>query len=821
MTATSAIVIPSLPPLDFEDHETHPHHDLLNGLRGHMSDIHGAPKTTTVKSMTDQTAQYVEALKREAFGSHVDRDVGEDRKPASTGEKLVTEILDDPHAVRVDGGTEKYFRSNDRAIADNQQHLNERSLSTGTFGSGEGNSGQMLSNRQAHLSQQESDITAGKGSFGAESQTRSHPNTIEETTPTAQINPFHRLSYPDGSSPPWIAKPLAESDGFTHAESALAPLVHIKRVSRDTVVLVPGTPATDQIQPTSSSLDYASYKVHSGQQLQITNGHLAVVETTEEKKVGFFSKFERAFGRGTESNQQSPSPINGSHSATSQSNISADFLPQHLPGDQSNEVHGNAPPSPPISNHENGIEHATVPAPLQENRALLSSFPNPFQQPLSLQRGSLGYPPLTRDGDATVGGELALSPRSRPNSLFAGPPADLSIQRSISGQSFTSEPEPIEDEPGSIRRQPPRRPSINTSMLEVPVAGVSDVSANSSPTNSMATPADRTVVLAPPVLTGTTRSGSIAAIKRGIGKSPSATGSGRNSVAGASTNDAENRVSSPASFQASGRRLSADRHSHKGRSSMDQNSQNSLGLGIPSNPAQGTSYLSASVSQPLSLAPPIMPERRNTTSGPSSPRATSRSPLMTSQSQLQVPQSPTGSTNFGGGLLGARKRQMTDVPGLDGSALDPDILAEADRLRKERMNRRQRQKSGSEEEPPRLDADGAPPSQPSAEEANGEASVARFESHLKQKERQMANDIERVMVGNLIGEDHVNYVLMYNMLTGIRIGVSMVIPASCSTQVFFCLLTDCALQVSRCQAKMKRPVTDADYTAKHKYSFDM
>lgn len=29
----------------------------------------------------------------------------------------------------------------------------------------------------------------------------------------------------------------------------------------------------------------------------------------------------------------------------------------------------------------------------------------------------------------------------------------------------------------------------------------------------------------------------------------------------------------------------------------------------------------------------------------------------------------------------------------------------------------------------------------------------------------------KVLVGNLIGEDHVNYVLMYNMLTGIRIGV--------------------------------------------------
>ena len=54
-----------------------------------------------------------------------------------------------------------------------------------------------------------------------------------------------------------------------------------------------------------------------------------------------------------------------------------------------------------------------------------------------------------------------------------------------------------------------------------------------------------------------------------------------------------------------------------------------------------------------------------------------------------------------------------------------------------------------------------------------------------------------VLVGNLIGQDHANYVLMYNMLTGIRIGVS------------------------RCQAKMARPITDADYTARHKFSFDI
>ncbi|BGP08068.1 Phosphatidylinositol-4-phosphate 5-kinase [Rhodotorula toruloides] len=54
-----------------------------------------------------------------------------------------------------------------------------------------------------------------------------------------------------------------------------------------------------------------------------------------------------------------------------------------------------------------------------------------------------------------------------------------------------------------------------------------------------------------------------------------------------------------------------------------------------------------------------------------------------------------------------------------------------------------------------------------------------------------------VLVGNLIGQDHANYVLMYNMLTGIRIGVS------------------------RCQAKARRPLTDADYTARHKFSFDI
>ncbi|SPO28601.1 related to phosphatidylinositol-4-phosphate 5-kinase [Ustilago trichophora] len=68
----------------------------------------------------------------------------------------------------------------------------------------------------------------------------------------------------------------------------------------------------------------------------------------------------------------------------------------------------------------------------------------------------------------------------------------------------------------------------------------------------------------------------------------------------------------------------------------------------------------------------------------------------------------------------------------------------------------------------------------------------------RDRDRERDEDAEpKVLVGNLIGEGHANYVLMYNMLTGIRIGVS------------------------RCQAKMKRPLCDADFTAKHKFTFDI
>lgn len=73
---------------------------------------------------------------------------------------------------------------------------------------------------------------------------------------------------------------------------------------------------------------------------------------------------------------------------------------------------------------------------------------------------------------------------------------------------------------------------------------------------------------------------------------------------------------------------------------------------------------------------------------------------------------------------------------------------------------------------------------------------------LERRQHQLSTHSQRetfksVAVGNLIGEDHVNYILMYNMLAGIR---------TC---------------VSRCQAKIKRPLAPDDFTASHKYTFDI
>lgn len=58
-------------------------------------------------------------------------------------------------------------------------------------------------------------------------------------------------------------------------------------------------------------------------------------------------------------------------------------------------------------------------------------------------------------------------------------------------------------------------------------------------------------------------------------------------------------------------------------------------------------------------------------------------------------------------------------------------------------------------------------------------------------------DEDRVVVGNKVDQNHENWVMAYNMLTGIR------------------------FTVSRTNAKIDRPLTIADFEARHKFSFDM
>ncbi|KIM35671.1 hypothetical protein M413DRAFT_79140 [Hebeloma cylindrosporum] len=107
------------------------------------------------------------------------------------------------------------------------------------------------------------------------------------------------------------------------------------------------------------------------------------------------------------------------------------------------------------------------------------------------------------------------------------------------------------------------------------------------------------------------------------------------------------------------------------------------------------------------------------------------------------------------------------VLGEGGIELASDIEIHAEKIRRERMSKRAKQQQ------------------------EAEAALTRAAIDVKEVVQ------DTPLVGNLIGEGHVNYVLMYNMLTGIRIGVS------------------------RCQAKIKRPLSDEDFTARHKFSFDI
>ena len=71
------------------------------------------------------------------------------------------------------------------------------------------------------------------------------------------------------------------------------------------------------------------------------------------------------------------------------------------------------------------------------------------------------------------------------------------------------------------------------------------------------------------------------------------------------------------------------------------------------------------------------------------------------------------------------------------------------------------------------------------------------QKRASRRKRKEDEDEDRVVVGTKVDQGHVNWVTAYNMLTGIR------------------------FTVSRTNAKIDRELTDADFTARHKFSFDI
>lgn len=88
------------------------------------------------------------------------------------------------------------------------------------------------------------------------------------------------------------------------------------------------------------------------------------------------------------------------------------------------------------------------------------------------------------------------------------------------------------------------------------------------------------------------------------------------------------------------------------------------------------------------------------------------------------------------------------------------------------------------------------------DEVPPDGDVARWTETIRQKrasrrQKKEEEEDDRVVVGTKVDMNHVNWVTAYNMLTGIR------------------------FTVSRTNAKIDRELADADFDAKHKFSFDM
>jgi len=125
--------------------------------------------------------------------------------------------------------------------------------------------------------------------------------------------------------------------------------------------------------------------------------------------------------------------------------------------------------------------------------------------------------------------------------------------------------------------------------------------------------------------------------------------------------------------------------------------------------------------------------------------------------------------------------QSTSVPGVDGVRLDVDILSNAEAVRRRRISRRSKKaqsydnlieagRTGLVDDEASVGNLGGPGP------ATARSRLGSFSQNTHPR-KQHEDSQTKVLVGHLVDEGHSNYILMYNMLTGIRIGVRPAPPA--------------------------------------------
>ncbi|TQN67952.1 Phosphatidylinositol 4-phosphate 5-kinase its3 [Colletotrichum shisoi] len=183
---------------------------------------------------------------------------------------------------------------------------------------------------------------------------------------------------------------------------------------------------------------------------------------------------------------------------------------------------------------------------------------------------------------------------------------------------------------------------------------------------------------------------------------------------------------------------------------------------------------------------------------PPSPHRFSSPPLYNSAGATPNASTSTGLQPPNGGL---KHRHTLEVPGTQSNRASKDgsdtafssgrfsPTSTTQRVRRASLNLVRRDTRSMQSDAPR-------------DEVVPDEDALRWAEHYRQKraskrKRREEEDDDRVIVGTKVDEHHANWVTAYNMLTGIRVSVS------------------------RTNAKLDRPLTDADFEAKQKSTFDI